>query len=391
MATTEPSLQGQVKELERENRELKRRLAKLEKRDEAVLNAQKRLLRGSWRLLLPMVDRQKVVRSFSKMAQTLSDFANEREQWPAKEQVLADSREFMESCVRFVIRRRTLAVIIAIIAITVPAFQIWLVVEQNRIIEIQTDMAEIQVYDVVSRTMTEGDRNARQMTGALLANAKLGFLGGVIEEAFGRRGQDVYRSEGLSAAKRRLEDAAFRGYLIRGVDGGIDRQRRKGDMSVRELYQQARPMVRTIFRDSSHRVRLVLRLGRQNEGIEDDMAEQVDFYITQVGLLLRTQSRLARTARREEEFFEDARPIFEQVSKMRTSGESRFDLAYRTSMQSFLYDLALEPEFGAESVSVSAAGKSPEKALREGINRLREGLGNKAVNWGNFEQQVKLR
>lgn len=391
MATTEPSLQVQVKELERENRELKRRLAKLEKRDEAVKNAQKRLLRGSWRLLLPMVDRQKVVRSFSKMAQTLSDFANEREQWPAKEQVLADSREFMESCVRFVIRRRTLTVIFALIAITVPAFQVWLVVKQNEIIQNQTEMAQIQVYDIVSRSMTEGDRNARQMTGALLANAKLDFLKDVVEEAFGGHQHDVYRASGVGAVKRRLEDAAFRGFLVRAVVRGVERRGTKGEMSARELFHKARPMFQPILVDSAYQMPQVLRLGRQSDAFDDATAEQVDNYIAQMGGLLRVYGRLSRTVSREDEFYDDVRPLFKRLAGRRADEESRFEPVYRSVMQDFLFDLALEPEFGADSVNLSAAGKSPEKALREGINRLREGLGNKAVNWASFEQQVKLQ
>jgi len=238
--------------------------------------------------------------------------------------------------------------------------------------------------------MTEGDRNARQMTGALLANAKLPFLDGVIEEAFGPSLRNVIRTDGVGAAKRRLEDAAFRGHLVRAVAGVIERHGRAGDLSSGELYEKLRPMSKCIFQDSANRMRVVLRLGRA-EGIDDELAEQVDNYIVQVGELLRMQDRLARTVGEEDQFFDDSRSFFHNIAARSASDEGRFERAFRTSMQVFLFDLALQPRLNDPNVDLNAAGTTPEKALRQGITRLRSGLGDKAINWSSFEQQVQLR
>lgn len=381
-------LEQQLRELQHENQELRDRLASIEGRKQTIKKAQKQLLRGGWRVLLPMVDRHKVVRSFSKMTETLSNFSNPRAEWPAKDEVLVDARGFLESLVRFHVRRRTVVLLFSLLAFTVPLVQIWLVFQQNRIIEAQTDMAEIQVYDIVARSMTEGDRNARQMTGALLANAKLGFLDGVIEEAFGPGQQDYYRLEGVSAAKRRLEDAAFRGHLVRAVVGAVQHQ--SDEESLSDIYQKARPMFRQILRDGTHRMPLVLRLGRQNSAIDDEMAEQVDNYFVQMGGLMRVYSRLARTVRHDEDFYSDVRPMFERLSGHDLQPEERFTPVYKAVMQDFLFDLAMEPDFES-TASLDDEGLTPEKAIDQGLAKLRRGLGDKALNWAGFRRQVALQ
>jgi hypothetical protein len=60
-------------------------------------------------------------------------------------------------------------------------------------------------------------------------------------------------------------------------------------------------------------------------------------------------------------------------------------------MQDFLFELALQPKLKAPSVNMNASGASPEEALRKGLDRLRKGLGDKALNWSLFESQVDIR
>jgi hypothetical protein len=238
--------------------------------------------------------------------------------------------------------------------------------------------------------MTEGDRNARQMTSALLANAKLEFLQGVVEEAFdvGRLG--VYREEGVHAATRRLEDAAFRGNLIHAVMRGVEQRGRKGTIETYELYQLSRPMFGQIFADTIDRLPQVLRLGRQDYQIDGALAEQVDNYLAQVGEMLRVYSRLARMVGKESAFYDDVRPLFQRVGGQRDLDQNRFGPAYRTMMQDFLFDLAAAPKLGAPAV-VLGDKITPEAALQQGLARLRAGLGEDALNWQSFEQQVKLQ
>jgi hypothetical protein len=385
------SLEQQVQILQDENRMLREELARIEERAEAAKQAKARLLRGGLRVLLPLLDRQKVARNFAKLTGTMSDFAGPRSRWPTREQVLADAREFMTSCVRFVIRRRMFLLIFGLIAATVPALQLWLVFKQNVIIENQNKFFEIQVYDIVSRSMTEGDRNARQMTSALLANAELKFLQGAVAEAFDAGLLGVYREGDLDAATRRLEDAAFRGNLVRAVVRGVEPRSRKNVVEIHELYVTARPMFRQILEDTAFRLPQVLRLGRERFQIDGALVEQVDNYLAQIGEMLRVYSRLARMAGKESVFYADVKLFFDRIGGQRDLDQNRFGATYRTMMQEFLFDLAAAPKLGAPLVNLEAKGLTPETALQQGVARLRAGLGEDALGWQSFEEQVKLK
>jgi hypothetical protein len=391
MSAQYQSPEHQIRALQEENQALRAELERIERREAAVKEARARLLRGTWRLMIPLLDRQRVVRSFAKLAQTTSDFASPPSQWPVKEQILADARDFLESCVRFVIRRRMFFLMISLLASAVPALQIWLALQQNQMIKNQNEFFGIQVYDIVSRTMTEGDRNARQMTGALLANAELEFLEGVVAEAFGSGFQwGAYRREDIDALQRRLEDAAFRGHLIRALVRGIQHKANQ-DIEVTELSARVVPMIRQILNDSADRMPQVLRLGRQEGTIDPALLEQVDYYLIQIGELLRIYGRLARTVGEEKQFYRDIRPLLQRVAGQRTIEESRFAEVYQPILQDFLFELALQPKLPSPSVNLEASGTTPEKALRDGLERLRKGLGEKTLNWSLFESQVGIQ
>jgi hypothetical protein len=391
MSAQYQSPEHQIRALQEENEALRAELDRIERRAEAAKDARARLLRGTWRLMIPLLDRQRVVRSFAKLAQTTSDFASPPSQWPVKEQILADARDFLESCVRFVIRRRLFFLMISLLAGAVPALQIWLAWQQNEMIQNQNEFSRIQVYDIVSRTMTEGDRNARQMTGALLANAQFDFLGGVVEEAFGSGFQwGAYRREDIDALQRRLEDAAFRGHLIRALVRGIHHKAAQ-DVDIGELSDRVKPMIRQILNDSADRMPQVMRLGRQEGSIDPALLEQVDYYLIQIGELLRIYGRLARTVGEEKQFFRDIKPLLVRVAGQRAMEESRFAEVYQPILQDFLIELALQPRLEAPSVNLEASGTTPEKALRDGLARLRKGVGEKTLNWSLFESQVGIQ
>jgi hypothetical protein len=386
------SLEQQVQALQQENQALRAELERIEQRAAAAQEARQRLIRGTWRIMVPLLDRQRVVRSFARLAQTSSEFANPMSQWPPKEQVLADARDFMESIVRFMIRRRTLILLFSLLATAVPALQIWLGWQQNKMIENQNDFFRVQVYDIVSRTMTEGDRNARQMTGALLANTQLEFLKGVVEEAFGSGFQwGAYRRGDIDALQRRLEDAAFRSHLIRALVRGIQQRAHMPDAELEEMNAQVTRMIRQILQDSADRVPQVLRLGRQEGAIDPALLEQVDYYLIQIGELLRIYGRLARTVGDEKQFFRDIRPLIQRVAGRRDIAESRFAEIYQPIMQDFLFELALQPKLQAPAVNLEASGTTPDEALKVGIDRLRKGLGEKTLDWALFASQVGMQ
>src|SRR5690606_12869313 len=178
----------------------------------------------------------------------------------------------------------------------------------------------IQMYDVVARSMTEGDRNAKLMTGALLSRAEPGFLAAVVEEAFDPELQGVYRSSGVDASTQRLEDAAFRGHLVRAAVRGMHRHVvANGEAGL----DAALPPLRRIVVDAQERVPAVLRLGDGGPTGDIALDEQIDGYLVQVGSAMRLYARLLRASGREAELYRDLRPLF-QRGKWDRLGDSRF-------------------------------------------------------------------
>ena len=373
-----------VRELERENASLRERLEAIEARERRGKEARAKLMKGSFRVLVPIFDRQKVVRSFGKLAETVGDYSGPPTQWPAREEVLLRAREFMESVVRFMVRRRLFLLFVGLIAGAIPALQVWLVIQQNQIIQNQNELFEIQVYDVVARSMTEGDRNARLMTGALLADADLGFLQSVVQETFDPTLAGIYRAEGVHAAERRLEDTAFRGHIIRAATRATEK--RAGEQEVDELLVRMRPTFQTILRDAESRVPEVHRLGREAESVDGALAEQVDNYLAQLWTMTRVYGRLARSAGEEELFYQDLDRFLARVART-TIADSRFSLAHQTGLQDFLFEVAIEPELG-ERADLGEAGLSPEQAIARGVERLEGSVGGE-VDWTRLRRQAE--
>src|SRR5690606_5773371 len=113
-----------------------------------------------------------------------SGYGGPREAWPDREALLADAREFSLAMLRFAIRRRTLMLLLSMIAFVIPAIQIWLVYKQNEIITNQNKFFEIEVFDTTARGLTSGTLSSRQVTSALLAKVDLELLGGMVEGVF---------------------------------------------------------------------------------------------------------------------------------------------------------------------------------------------------------------
>lgn len=376
-------LQQQVQALYADNEALRAELLRLHQREEASAALRAALLRGGGRLLVPLLDRAHVVRSFAKLAETTSEFAGPTDRWPARERILQDARSFLESCVRFAVRRRTFLLVFSLLASAIPIVQVWLVMQQNEIIANQTELAEVQVYDLVARSMTEGDRNARLMTGALLSRSEPEFLAGVVDEAFNPDLASVYRPEGVSAAERRLEDAAFRGHLVRAVVRGIEH--RVDERSPKELWSVAQPMLRRILVDAETRVASVLRLGEGAAPSDAGVAEQVDGYLVQVGAAIRLYGRLAREVDETDAFFADVRPWLARTAEAKLAG-NRFEEAQRFALETVLLELAVSPALGDP---IPSAGDDPSSTLRAGLDVLRQAIGGDDVDWDRLAQEVE--
>lgn len=389
------SLHQQLYGLQAENHALRQELARLAQAQQAASERRAAVVRGGGRLLIPLLDRHKVVRSFGKLVETTGNFTGPREQWPTRDQVITDARVFLESMVRFAVRRRTLLLVFALLGSVVPAIQIWLVVQQNEIIDKQTQIveeqrkhSEIQVFDVVSRSMTEGDRNAKLMTGALLSRSDPAFLAGVIDEAFDPELAGVYRSDEMNAATRRLEDAAFRGHLIRAAVRGIHRRLVSApEAEVATVAEQSLPSLHRIMEDAILRVPEVLRLG-DGKATDGGLDEQVQGYLAQVGAAMRLYARLARAQGQTEMLHADLRRLLQRVGWSQLA-ESRFAAVQVNALRELFVELALEPApRDALVADADAAGTTPKAACAQGLAALRAAVGEKGIEWDALTQQV---
>lgn len=381
-----------VEALERENESLRARVDELNAREAKSAQARVALMRGGFRLLLPLFDRNKVVRAFGTLLETLSGFTGPRESWPTRDQVLGDARLFMEAVVRFLIRQRFFLVLFGLLGAAIPLVQVWLVIQQNEIINNQNKFFEIQVYDIVARSMTEGDRNARLMTGALLANADPEFLANVVRESFDPSLAGVYRAEGVNAKQRRLDDAAYRGHLIRAAVRSMTTP--NGKPSAGEVYQRSKPMLQWIIADAAARMPEVLRLGRVNpeeepstDRSDGDRNEQVDHYLVQVGAAVREFARLGRANNDLPAFGAQVAPLFTRLAQRGSDPVNRFATVYRALLQDILFDLAVAAKPGDPPPSLQRAGGDLAGALAKGAAELKRVAGDGA-NWDNLVKQA---
>lgn len=377
-------LEQQLAGLAARNQELEAQIAAIHDQRAASSQARAAAVKTGGKWLIPLLDRAKVVRSFGELAETVGRMTGPREQWPSRDDIVERARLFMEACVRFTVRRRTSFWLFSLLAASIPFLQLWVVVQQNEIIRNQNEFFEIQVHDVVSRSMTEGDRNARLMTGALLSRANLTFLADVVEEAFDPELAGIYSEQGTKAPKRRLEDAAFRGFLMRAVARGV---LLRADDDRDALVETAQPMLRKILEDAADRVPMLMRFGEDSSNLDPELAEQADNYLFQLGAVIRTYGRLARSEGLESEFAEDLRPLLQRVSSLRLGG-NRFANAYRFSMDAVLLDASAGLELGDDEIDWTQGDRDIDAARKKGIATLTEALGSEGIDWDAFEQQL---
>ena len=377
-------LEHQLAGLAARNQELEAQVAAMHQHRAAVSQARVAVVKTGGRWLLPLLDRSKVVRSFGELAETVGRMTGPREQWPSREDILERGRLFMEACVRFTVRRRTTFWLFSVFAASIPFLQLWLVVQQNQIIANQNEFFEIQVHDVVSRSMTEGDRNARLMTGALLSRANLTFLSDVIDEAFDPELAGIYSAQGTKATKRRLEDAAFRGFLIRAVSRGV---LLRADDDIDDLAEVSQPMMHRIMVDAADRVPMLMRFGEASNELDPELAEQAENYLYQLGTMIRTYGRLARTAGLQDAFAADLRPLLRRTSALQLEA-NQFRNAYGFSMDVVVLDASVGLGLGDEEIDWTDSDRDLEAARKKGIETLKATLGSEGIDWDAFERQL---
>lgn len=383
--------QETIDELRTENQQLKQELQRrieAEKRSDEIKSIG---IRALGTLLYPLFDRKKVISTFTRLVDTTSRFGGERTQWPAREEVQTDTRNFLVAFMRFLIRRRMFMFFVTMLALLIPATQIYLIFQQNEIIRNQNKFFEIQVYDIVARSMTGGEVSAKQITGALLAKSDLDFLGGIITEVFGEHNiENMPAVQGRAATVRRLQDAAYRGYLILSVARAVDD--RAGQVNAEEIDAAVWPMYEKVIKDATLRIPELLRFSKEDALADTAQTEEVFRYLLNLGMLMRQGWSIANAVNKEEAYFETLAPLLAHTSSRLYSGGSEGNpfvtVFYEQALRELLLDLAIKPRLG-QPPQIPAGNVDP--LFEEGFALLKQGVGDqRGVRWANLRRMIGI-
>jgi len=381
-----------IQRLQQENAALRAELQAAAARQAATGQARRKALRIGWSLFFPLFDRKKIVRSGMQLFTTLSGYATQRDAWPTPEAVIEDGRAFALAMLRFSIRRRSLMLLLSLIAFVIPGIQIWLVYRQNEIIENQNKFFEIDVFDTTARGLTSGTASSRQMTSALLAKVDLDLLKGMVEGVFESDIGGAFTASDVDARARRMQGAAFRGYLIGAMSQQI--RHRAAETGLARLHDEAFPMFAAVMGDARLRVAELLRIGRSAATADSALAEEVSNYLVNLVQLMRTHYRLALSVGEEPRYFANLAPVLARAAGRRLGGEpSPFeDVFFHGAMEELLLDLAQGVPFGEPEPPIAADPGTIRRLTQEGFQRLKDGVGDHArVNWSNLESLVGVR
>ncbi|MEO1334898.1 MAG: hypothetical protein AAFV29_04620 [Myxococcota bacterium] len=366
MTTPEPTEMAQataeISRLQIENEtlrtELKRRKAMPRTRSIEALK-----FTGSF--FLPMLDRQRVFRTFLAFFNEASFYTLPKEQWPPRERVLELGRDFGLAMLRFFVKRRLALFMFSLLALAMPLVQVWLLVQQNQIIENQNKYFNIQVYDIVAQSLTGDDSTAKQITAALLAREDFDLINGIIRSVFAEEGGGTFTEEDVAGDRPLfLEDTAARGHLVSAIGQALQKQGR--EVGYQKTWDRIQETLGLIANDSTSRVALLLRVSRGAMGGKASIKRECFGYLVSLSTFLRRSYSLSVTVGDEGKFFEAVAPLVSRLSKQ-SANEGAFRSVFVQAFHELLVDIALRPQFGKPLPEI---GDNGDQLTREGFRTL---------------------
>jgi len=94
-----------VAQPQQENQQLRAELQKRQIAEKKATERRMRVIKTTGSLLLPLMDRKRVFRTFMQFSETMGRFGGNRAEWPTTDEILVDAKLFALSCLRFAIRR----------------------------------------------------------------------------------------------------------------------------------------------------------------------------------------------------------------------------------------------------------------------------------------------
>ena len=340
--------------------------------------------------LIPMIDRQRVFRTFVAFFDEASFYTLPKENWPERERVLERARDFGLAVLRFFVKRRLAILLFSLLAFLVPLVQVWLVFQQNAIIENQNKYFNIQVYDIVAQSLTGGDTTAKQITTALLAREDFGLINGIIRSVFESDTGGAFTEEDAAGGRPLfLEETAARGHLVSAMEQAVENQATSG--KYQKIWDRTQETFGLVANDAADRVPQLLRIGKQAVVRDPTVGQECFRYLFSLSAFLRRTHSLSVTLGTEDAFYKGIAPMIDRLSRMRTGGDARpFVPVFVSAFHELLVDLAQKPKLGQPLPNVD--GQAVERLIQQGFRSLvdRSKAAGARINEAQLKQLLEV-
>ena len=392
MTTPEPAdlsqAHAEITRLRAENEKLR---AELTQRQALPRTRSIEALKFGGSFLLPMLDRQKVFRTFIAFFNEASYYSLPQEHWPPRERVLERARDFGLAVLRFFVKRRLVVFMFSLLAFLVPLVQVWLVFQQNAIIENQNKYFNIQVYDIVAQSLTGDDPTAKQITSALLAREDFELINGIIKAVFEDELTGISFTEQDTKGTRPalLKATGARGHLVSALGQALDQQVSKNSPS--SVWNNIEKTYRLVINDAANRLPNLLRTPQFALAADPIVEEECFRYMFSLSSLMRRTYALSTMVGKEDEYFSALAPMVGRVSQVRTSSDAPLLSIFAPAFGELLVEIPQKPKLGQKPPELDA--QTVERYVKEGFRTLvdRTKAAGANVNEGRLKQLLEVQ
>lgn len=378
---------------EREIDALREENARLRAELDAVVDAEARaagqrrkaLFGGLRLLLMPALDRKRVVRNFVYLFKVGTRYTGPRQTWPRNEEVAEAAEAFAVSLLRFAIRRRLFLFLFSLIAVLVPAVQVYIALQQNRLVNMQNELITIEADDIVSRGVSSESLLTNELNGALLSGRDVEALNRMLNRIFSAQMGEMMGGLDFEASRRLyLQGTAGRAHLLLALGEALRRPQSEQALTPAALWRLVSDPHQGALSaavDEAARGRLFSTLRTPRAAFDSPKLEaECQRYLLGLSNVLRRAWALAVAADEREAFFRLLRPLMARVSQVEPDGDRPLVPTLVQTFGDFLIDLAVEPTFGQADPALPA---DVDGALKAGFVKLQRGVGGAPpkVNW----------
>ena len=355
---------AEITRLRAENEQLR---AELKRRQALPRSRSIDALKFGGSFLLPMIDRQRVFRTFIAFFNEASYYTLPKEHWPQRELVLERARDFGLAMIRFFVKRRFVIFMFSLLAFLMPLVQVWLVFQQNAIIENQNKYFNIQVYDIVAKSLTGSDTTAKQITSALLAREDFQLVNGIIESVFASETGGSFTKQDVEGGALFLEETAARGHLISAMSQALETQEGKGAFAG--TWEQSKDTLGLVAGDAGERIAQLLPISRALAFQKPTVGQECFRYLFSLSSMLRRTHSLSVSLQTEADYYKAVAPLVSRLSQLRlTDRNAPYVTVFVTAFHEVLIDIAQKPKFGQPIPPVDA--KDVDRLLKAGFRTL---------------------